>query len=187
MIASFKGRKYELNGKKCILGGIDKKSLPQFVKWMTDSKVNRYLSRDYSGQTLKDEQKWYSNAKNGKDEVVFGIYALDNGKKRLIGSVSIMKIDFTHKNAEFGIIIGDKNYWGKGIGSEVTKLIADFAFKVLKLNSIYLTVDMENKAGQKAYKRAGFKKAGVLREHVKRKKGFSETFIMDLIRKDWKK
>ena len=112
---------------------------------------------------------------------------MDNGKRKLVGSTSLGKIDYTHKNAEFGIVIGDKDYWNKGIGSEATKLIIGFGFSVLNLNSVYLTVDKENQGGQKAYKRAGFKKAGVLREHVKRKNGFSETFIMDLIRKEWKK
>ena len=58
MISSFKGRKYELKGNKCVLGGINENSLPQFVKWMRNSEINQYLSRDYSSQTLNDEKKW---------------------------------------------------------------------------------------------------------------------------------
>jgi RimJ/RimL family protein N-acetyltransferase len=187
MIAKYKGKKYVLKGKKCILEGIVEKDLPKFVKWLRDDRVNRYLSRDYSKQTLKDEKKWYNDTIKGKSEIAFGIYAMEDRKKKLIGSTTLMKIDDTHKNAEFGIVIGDMDYWGKGIGSEVTNMIIDFGFKVVNLNSIYLTVDKSNKAGQKIYRRAGFKKAGVLREHVKRKKGYSETIVMDFIRKDWKK
>ena len=42
--------------------------------------------------------------------------------------------DKKNKNALYGILIGNKSYWGKGIGTEVTKLILDFGFKKIKLN-----------------------------------------------------
>ena len=187
MIAKYKNKKYLLKGKKCVLGDIKENDLPNFVKWLPDKTVNKFLLTDFSGLTLKKEKEWYKNTKKQKDTVIFGLYALDNNKKILIGSTGLKKIDYKHKNAEFGITIGDKNYWGKGIGTEATKLIVNFGFKTLGLNSIYLMVFGMNKAGQKAYKRAGFNKTGVLRQHFKCKKGFDDEIFMDILRKEWKK
>ncbi len=186
MLARYKGRKYELKGKKCILGDIKEKDLSKYVGWLRDKEVTRYLSQDNPNLTLKKEKEWYEKTKKAKNEVVFGIYALDKGKKILVGSASFLKIDNDNRNAEFGIAIGDKDYWGKGIGTETTKLIIDFGFKILGLNSVYLVVNINNKAGQKAYKRAGFKKVGIMREHVYRKKP-EDSILMDMIRKEWKK
>jgi len=187
MIAKYKGKKHVLKGKKCELGDIKKKDLPNFVKWLPDKTVNKFLLMDFSDLNLKKEKEWYTDTKKQKNTVIFGIYALDENKKILIGSTGLKKIDYKHKNAEFGITIGDKRYWGKGIGTEATKLIVDFGFKILGLNSIYLMVFSRNKAGQKAYKRAGFKKTGLLRKHFKYKKGFDDEIFMDILRKEWKK
>ncbi len=187
MIARYKGRKYKLKGKKCVLADIKEKDLPNFVRWLPNEEISQYLLVDFSNLTLKKEKEWYGDTKKQKDTVIFGIYTLDKNKKVIIGSTGLKKIDYNHKNAEFGIIIGDKNYWGKGIGTEATNLVLDFGFKVLGLNSIYLVVFSKNKAGQKAYKRAGFKKTGLLRQHLKYKKGFDDIFFMDILRKEWKK
>jgi RimJ/RimL family protein N-acetyltransferase len=187
MIAKYKNKKYVLKGKKCVLTDIKEKDLPKFVRWFSNKEVTRFLMTDFSNLTLKKEKKWYKDTKKQKDTVIFGLYALDGKKKIIIGSTGLKKIDYNHKNAEFGITIGDKNYWGKGIGTEATKLIVDFGFKALKLNSIYLAVFGKNKAGQKAYKRVGFKKTGLLRQHFKHKKGFDDEFFMDILRREWKK
>jgi len=186
MIAEYNKKSYELKGEKCILSSVGEKDIGKFVKWLTSRKINRYLSRDYSGLTLSQEKKWFKETRKSSSIMYFGIYALENKNKKLIGSTSLMKIDNDNKNAEFGIVIGDKSYWGKGIGAESARLISGFGFNVMGLNSIYLAVDEANKAGQKAYKRAGFKKAGLLREHAKRKNYFSSAIIMDMTKKDFK-
>ena len=187
MITRYKGRKYVLKGRKCVLGDIKEKDLPKFVRWLPDKEVSQYLLLDFSSLTLKKEKKWYKDTKKQKDTIIFGLYALDKNKKILIGSTGLKKIDHNHKNAEFGIIVADKNYWGKGIGTEATNLVINFGFKVLGLNSIYLTVFSKNKAGQKTYKRAGFKKTGLLRKHVRYKKGYDDVYVMSILRKEWKK
>jgi RimJ/RimL family protein N-acetyltransferase len=187
MIAKYKNKKYVLKGKKCVLSDLKEKDLPKFVRWLPNNEVSQYLLVDFSNLTLKKEKAWYNDTKKQKDTIIFGLYALDGNKKVLIGSTGLKKIDYNHENAEFGIIVGDKNYWGKGIGTEATKLVLDFGFKVLGLNAIYLAVFSKNKAGQKAYKRAGFKKTGLLRQHLKYKKGFDDIFFMDILRKEWKK
>ena len=187
MIAKYKNRKYELKGKKCLLGDIKEKDLPKFVRWFSDKDVSRYLSVDFSNFTLKKEKKWYEDTKKDKTVITFGIYALEKNRKKLIGSTGLKYIDLYNKKAEFGVGIGDKKYWGKGIGTETTKLMIAFGFKVLGLNSIYLLVFSKNKAGQKAYKKVGFKKTGLLRQHVRYKKGYDNVYLMSILKKEWKK
>jgi RimJ/RimL family protein N-acetyltransferase len=185
MIAEYNGKKYILKGKKVVLDKVTKKHLPLFVKWLNDKEVIRFLE-NISGSTLKKEIKWFENAKKSKKDITFGIYALDNKKKVFIGSTSLRNIDTKHRKAVWGILIGDKNYWGKGIGTETTRLMLEFGFKKLKLNSISLSVDTNNKAGQKAYKRAGFKVAGKLRKDRKFEGKFHDSIIMDILSSEFK-
>ena len=73
---------------------------------------------------------------------------------RYIGNVQLTKI--TDQNAEFHIFIGEKNMHGKGIGTQATKLILNYAFYNLNLKTIYLTVNKKNHNAIKAYKKCGF-------------------------------
>src|SRR4051812_41018141 len=58
---------------------------------------------------------------------------------RPIGWTNLHRINFAQRIAEFGICIGEKSYWGKGFGTEATKLLLDFAFTGLNLNSVLLS------------------------------------------------
>lgn len=183
MIAEFQNKKYILKGKKCDLGDLEEKHLPNLVKWFNDKEVTRYMSVDYSNLTLKKEKQWFEKAKSSNKDVIFGIHAKEGN---IIGSTSLKDIDNNNKHAEFGIAIANKEYWGKGIGTEATKLIVDFGFRILRLNSIYLFVNVDNIAGQKAYKRAKFKRIGIMREHVIYDNKPEDVILMDIIKKDWK-
>ena len=64
--------------------------------------------------------------------------------------------NITSENAEYHIFIGEKDYWGKGIGLSATQQIIRFAKYVLKLKQIYLYVKKENENAVKLYQRCGF-------------------------------
>jgi RimJ/RimL family protein N-acetyltransferase len=187
MIASYKGRKYILKGRKCVLGDVKEKDLPNFVKWFSDPEVIEHLAANFSNFNLKKEKRWFEDVKKDKNIITFGIHA----GKEVIGTVSLKDINLFNERAEMGITVANKEYWGKGIGTEAAKLITDFGFKVLKLNSIYLVVHLKNKSAQKVYKKAGFKKAGILRQHARHnipgKKEFDDVYVMSILRKEWKK
>ncbi len=73
-------------------------------------------------------------------------------------------MDWRGRTAAFGIIIGEADCRGKGFGTEVTRLMLDYAFTALGLHSVMLTTDSFNLAGQAAYRKAGFKEFGRRRQ-----------------------
>jgi len=189
MISSYKGKKYELKGKKCTLTSITEKDLPNYVKWFSDPEVIEHLAADFSNLNMKKEKKWFDGEKKDKNSVTFGIKP--KGSDKVAGSVSLHDIDLFNKKAVMGISIANKEYWGKGIGTDAVSLIVDFGFKVIKLNSIYLIVHLLNKKAYHVYKKIGFKKSGLLPQHVRHnipgKVEFDDAYIMTILKKDWKK
>jgi RimJ/RimL family protein N-acetyltransferase len=97
------------------------------------------------------------NLKDG-ESIVFSITSAVNNKA--IGYVSIKGINKEEGCAEVGIAIIDKEYRGKGYGTEALKQAVDYAFNEISLTSFGLTVFPSNKRAIQAYERVGFRKTG---------------------------
>lgn len=150
------------------------------VKWRNAPSVKKYL---YSQDELTAEQHrnyFHTYITTGKVKQ-FIISENHDGECHDIGTSFIKNID-THSNkAEFGIFIGEENVRGKGYGTIATKLTVDYAFDVLKLNRLYLTVFSDNVAAIKAYKNCGFTIEGNLKQDFLRYDGYADVSIMAIV------
>ncbi len=142
-----------IKGKKIYLRKLNISDASEvYCRWLNDSEVNKYLE---TRKATIEELKNYIKQKNKKINCrLFGIFDINNDKH--IGNIKLEPIDFFEKKAKLGIMIGEKSYRNKGIGTEATKLLNDFAFNQLKLNCIYLGVIPENKSAIRIYEKVGF-------------------------------
>ncbi|MFA5054782.1 MAG: GNAT family N-acetyltransferase [Dehalococcoidia bacterium] len=108
----------------------------------------------------------------------FGIDTLDG---QHIGNCMIYNIDTRKKEAEIGIMIGDRDYWDNGYGVDAVNTLVEHAFKTLNIDRIYLNTLEWNLRAQRCFRKCGF-------APFKKQKRFSNTFIaMELLRDDWEK
>jgi len=106
----------------------------------------------------------------------FAVETLD-GKH--IGNCVYYNINDTKGEAELGIMIGDRDYWDKGYGSEAVTTLVSYIFHQTKLKRIYLKTLNSNRRAQKCFQKCGFTSYGHLS-----KDGYSFT-LMELHRKQW--
>ncbi len=103
---------------------------------------------------------------------------------RLIGSVTLFHMDFTHKRAEIGYALG-RDHWGHGYMQETLKAVLNYAFDVLNLHRIEADVDPRNTASVKTVERLGFQREGYLRERWQVNGEIQDAFFFGLLRQDW--
>lgn len=96
-----------------------------------------------------------------EDLIAFGVVY----EGRLAGRVSLQLIDWIHRRAEVGILLGDRSTWGKGVGSTAVQLLLDYAFTVENLERVYAEVYDFNVRSQRLFERLGFVREGTLRSH----------------------
>jgi len=113
----------------------------------------------------------------------FTIYELPD--YRPIGNVDLHDIDARNRTAELGIIIGEKDARGRGLGTEAVRLACDYGFHVLELHSIMLLTFGWNIAGQKAYTKAGFRECGRRREARYFAGRYWDDITYDLLREEF--
>ena len=178
-------RAYKLRGEKVGLAVMEKSDLEAFRGWISDPEVSVFLGPAFwRTYTREDEEEWYERTRKEQRTVVFSLMTLP--EEKLIGNTSLFDIDAMNGRAELGIFIGDKEYWGKGYGTEATMLMLDYGFNALNLHSISLRVYSFNTRAIKCYEKAGFKMAGRLREAVLRVGERHDELFMDLLRGDFR-
>jgi RimJ/RimL family protein N-acetyltransferase len=116
-------------------------------------------------------------------DVVFTIWELES--MRPLGNAGLHQISLVHDTAFFGIFIGDPDAWGKGYGTEVTRLVLGYGFDVLGLHNIRLEVFSNNPRAVRVYERAGFKHAGTIRGGRKVGRERHDIIMMDAVADDF--
>jgi RimJ/RimL family protein N-acetyltransferase len=150
-------------GEKVALGPMRRCELPVVVRWLNDFEVLRTTSQ-VRPMVLEALEEHFDRAIRASDQVHFSVY--ERASMRLIGGANLTEI--TGRTATFAILIGDKDCWGKGYGTEVTQLVLDYGFNALGLRNILLTVHSYNERGIRAYLRAGFQEIGRRRAVIER-------------------
>jgi RimJ/RimL family protein N-acetyltransferase len=172
-----------LIGPTVYLRPLEREDAPTLVPWMNDAEVTRFL-RAYRPYNLAAEEEFIRRIAESTTDVTLGIVPRETDQ--LIGAAGLHQIDTRNRHAQFGISLGDKTAWGKGYGTEATRLIVRYAFETLNLHRVWLHVYEYNPRGHRVYEKVGFQLEGRLRQDTFRDGRYWDTLVMGLLRDEWK-
>lgn len=156
--------------------------LERIYQYRNDSAVTDWLGGFLPGMARKDVAEWIELHRQKRDEVLWVIADREN---RALGHVGLYRIDHRLRHAEFAIVLGDRNCWGKGIGREVCAAVLRFGFLELNLRQIRLGVLETNARARRLYARLGFREDGRLRDDQFRNGRYVDSILMSLMRTEW--
>jgi diamine N-acetyltransferase len=171
-----------LIGEKIYLRAVEREDAAIFLPWANDFDVKRHMLL-HRPMSLAAEEAWIARIQEDKSNVVLSIVLRKDD--RVIGNTALHGIHSHSHNASFGIMIGDKAEWGKGYGSEATRLIVGHGFQTLNLHRIWLHVYEDNERAIRSYEKVGFRREGVLRDHVFREGRYGNVITMGILRQEW--
>ena len=96
-----------------------------------------------------------------------------------IGNIMYYDLNMRSRQVEIGIMIGDKEYWSSGFGTDTVNTLLRHLFTVLELDSVYLHTLAWNYRAQASFNKSGFKSI----RDVKR--GGQDFILMEVLRPDW--
>ncbi len=171
-----------LYDERVALCALSDEHLPLLTRWINTQAVIRYLGGPL-GMSIESERAWLERMRASSDDVIYGV--LLRSEQRLIGTVALHGVRGLGRHAEYGISIGEPEFWGQGYGTEACRLILDWGFNRLNLNSIFLRVFADNQRGVRSYEKVGFKHAGMLRQHAFRDGVYLDMYYMDILRDEF--
>jgi RimJ/RimL family protein N-acetyltransferase len=172
-------------GKRIRLRAVEREDVQKFHEWVNDPEVTRNLGL-YLPMSMQDETTWFEGlGKRDPNEKPLAIEIRKGKAWKLIGNCGAFGIDTVNRSAELGIMIGAKEEWNKGYGSEAMTLLLQHGFETLNLHRLFLRVYEENVRAVRSYEKAGFVFEGKLRQAVYKHGNYDDVLIMSVLRSEW--
>lgn len=134
-----------------------------YVDWLNDADVNQFLESRFAEQTLASVREFVAQQLDDASTLFLGIRSLDRGVH--VGNIKLAAINLHHGLGEVGIMIGDRNAWGQGIGTAALRIVVNIARYDLGLRKLTAGCYASNAGSTAAFVKAGFEIEGVRPAH----------------------
>lgn len=133
--------------------------ISSWEKWDLDPEVQVFLPEPKNQPvSIEVYEKYFKECEDDQEGYYWSIVWRENGT--LVGTVSITEINKHHGIGELGIIIGEKEYWKRGIAQEAIKMVLEFV-RSIDLRRIAAELEEGNIGIEKTLIKSGFHKEGV--------------------------
>ena len=176
-----------LYAQRLRLRASERVDIPVFLKWVNDPEVCEYLEH-FTVLNRIHEEAWFENVSSGPRTelpLVIEVSQPNSDEWVPIGNLSFMNIHSVHRSAEIGIMIGEKQFWNQGYGTEALRRMCQYGFEELNLHRIFLRVFEGNERGKRAYQKVGFVYEGTMRQARYHLGRYWDVDIMSIIKSDW--
>ena len=164
-----------LEGKRLYLRRLTEADIQgRYLYWLNDAEVCRWNSHHvfpYSGEAALD---FIRRSNNTRDELHLAIILREGD--RHIGNIALQNINMINRSAEYAILIGERDTWGKGYAREATCLLFHHAFQTMNLHRIHCGTMADNEGMIRVAAALGMKEEGRRRQGV-----FKEGRYVDVI------
>jgi len=179
----------ELTGQHVLLREFTKDHLhdPAYFRWLRDLEVvipiyrtEYLLPLQFDRVVAHVESLW----KSGKD-CLFAVHDCATGA--FIGTQRIGHIDWRSGVGDIGVLIGERQFWGRGIATEAVSLACEHAFQTLSLRRLTGGTPASSEAMCRCFKRLGFKEEGRLRGQLLLRGKYEDHVLFGLLKDQFRK
>ena len=174
-------------GKLVRLAGLDpEEASKSFSNWNRDSEFMRLMDTDPPRlHSVKATKEWLEKhfQENRDHEFWFVVRALKDD--RLLGDITLWIRNWGSRDAFVGIGLGEREFRGKGYGTEAMQLILRYAFIELNLRRVSLNVFEFNERAIRSYEKVGFRHEGRERQLMQREGRRWDVLYMGILCEEW--
>jgi RimJ/RimL family protein N-acetyltransferase len=179
-----------LKGEQVRLSAMDPAEMGKaYARWNQDSELTRYLdARLVSLRSAKAISDHFEKELKEPSQVEYGFTIRALADNLLLGDIGLYVIgDWMPRDAFVGLGIGEREYWGRGYGTDAMKVILRYGFTELNLRRVTLNVFEYNPRAIRSYEKVGFQHEGRLRSALLRDGKRWDMLYMGILREEWMK
>ena len=172
-----------IEGRTIYLRALTPVDIPVWASWFNDPDVTEHMNKGAFPNTETAQAEFLAQLSKSKTDVQFAIVTKEDG--RLVGTIGIHKIDWIHRHGSISILVGDKAYWGRSIGTEAIELIVRHGFTKLNLHRLSAGMWASNEGSRRSFEKNGFHVEGTLRESFFGRGSYVDEYVMGLLKREW--
>jgi [ribosomal protein S5]-alanine N-acetyltransferase len=154
-----------LKGETISLRALSEKDIEGHYRyWLNDPEIVQYNSHGRFPMTPEKLLNFVQAALQSNTSLVLAV--IDTKTEKHIGNISLQNINWIDRNAEIAFLLGEKDFWGKGVMYEAGALLINHGFTALNLHRIHCGTSSDNKGMQKLAEKLAMKKEGIRREAI---------------------
>jgi RimJ/RimL family protein N-acetyltransferase len=150
-----------LIGKRVYLRPLAKEDLVYLRKWSEDAELRGSIGETKPMSHADCEKFLEQICADNSREWFMVVIKQDN---QVIGEAGLLRMDRAWRATDVSVIIGEKEEWGKGYGTETILLLLDYAFRHLNFHRVAIGVVGFNERALRFWEKVGFRKEGVHRD-----------------------
>lgn len=170
-----------LEGKIVNLRPLVKTDANTLAVWIDNPEIRFFVS-NVLPRTPHFEESWIEGLEKDQENIVFGI---ETKEGQFIGVMGVHRIDWVHRTCTTGAIIGEKDFWGKGFGTDAKMYLLKYIFDDLNLYKVCSTVIFYNKRSLNYSLHCGYKVEGTRRKHIFKDGKYHDLIELGLFRNEW--
>jgi len=134
----------------------------EYLSWLSHKEINRFLEVRFTEYTEALAREYVKSCKNSRNTYFLKILS---EKDDFIGTCTITYNE-NHRTAELGLMLGDKAFHNKGIGTEVIGLLTQFCCSNLSSRKVTAGLYVPNVGSLRAFLKNGFSIESILESEV---------------------
>src|SRR5947208_10036123 len=175
-----------LRGERVILRGKRREDL--LVQFEHDNDLEVLLVADQGPPVPWPLERLYKSfdrhAEQEDDDEHQAWFAIEVDGK-VIGRCGLSGFNLTDRTCSLGIVIGDKEYWGRGYGRESIGLLLEYAFRYRNMRKVWLSTGSHNERALRCYRACGFVEEGRPRQQQWCDGQYIDVVYMGVLREEW--
>jgi RimJ/RimL family protein N-acetyltransferase len=172
-----------LRGAKTILRPVDKSYAPLFQKWVNDPDVRKFVLNTLPAD-LQREEEWVDSISKNQNQVVV---IIEDFEGKPIGTMGLHNIRWVDGVATTGALIGEKDYWNQGYGTDAKMILLHYAFGNLGLRKICSSVKAFNKRSKAYQEKTGYQVEGIRRKQILYNGRYYDEILMAIFKAEFMK
>lgn len=166
--------------KKLRFEKFTKGHIPHYYRWRNDPDIAQYDQSGFLRPLSYEEVEIWC------ERMISGLSFLVLCDEKPLGIGAFMNVDTKNRHSDLALLIGEKSYWGQGLGQKIMEQLLDWGFEGMNLNRLYLQVFSYNTRAIALYEKMGFQREGTLRKTVYYKGEYHNTLCYGLLKEEYR-
>ena len=172
-----------LFGERVYLRPLEREDLPSIQTWANDPEVRR-LTGEVRPMSQIGAGEFLERVRDDRDRVWFVVALREDD--RIVGEAGLLRMFPAWRTTDFSLIIGDREAWDRGYGTEAILLLLDYAFGALNFHRVSVGVVGFNQRALRFYRKVGFKQEGIQRDGYFYDHGYHDFVMMSLLEDEYR-